>query len=175
MMAFRQRLSHQPLRGLCREEARFRPRLRDRKPAETLDYLIDGAVISFGFCHQTAMGYTDKFPAAVAYKFAAEENVTTLLDVTWELGRTGKLTPLAHLAPTDIGGVTVQRATLNNYGDILRKKVAVGCEVDSPQQRRDPESWAALGAHPGGKAHCAAGSPPSCGEPVTGGARICSA
>ena len=49
--------------------------------------------------------------------------------MTWELGRTGKLTPLAHLAPTEIGGVTVQRATLNNYGDILRKKVAIGCDV----------------------------------------------
>lgn len=76
------------------------------------------------------MGNTEKFPRwAVAYKFAAEENIATLLDVTWELGRTGKLTPLAHLTPTDIGGVTVKRATLNNYGDILRKKVAIGCDV----------------------------------------------
>ena len=76
------------------------------------------------------MGNTEKFPRwAVAYKFAAEENTATLLDVTWELGRTGKLTPLAHLTPTDIGGVTVKRATLNNFRDIQRKNVAIGCEV----------------------------------------------
>ncbi len=98
---------------------------------ESLDFLIDGAVVKVSdFATRQSMGYTDKFPRwAVAYKFAAEENITQLLDVTWELGRTGKLTPLAHLAPTDIGGVTVQRATLNNFGDIQRKKVAIGCQV----------------------------------------------
>jgi len=98
---------------------------------DRLDFLIDGAVVKVVSLEtREAMGNTDKFPRwAVAYKFAAEENVATLLDVTWQLGRTGKLTPLAHLTPTDIGGVTVQRATLNNYGDILRKKVAVGCKV----------------------------------------------
>ena len=98
---------------------------------DALDYLIDGAVVKVtDAATREAMGNTDKFPRwAVAYKFAAEENVATLLDVTWQLGRTGKLTPLAHLTPTEIGGVTVQRATLNNFGDILRKKVAIGCEV----------------------------------------------
>lgn len=97
----------------------------------TLDFLIDGAVVKVcDLATRQAMGNTEKFPRwAVAYKFAAEENTATLLDVTWELGRTGKLTPLAHLTPTDIGGVTVKRATLNNYGDILRKNVAIGCEV----------------------------------------------
>ena len=98
---------------------------------DSLDFLIDGAVIKVSdFATRQAMGYTDKFPRwAVAYKFSAEENITQLLDVTWELGRTGKLTPLAHLAPTDIGGVTVQRATLNNFADIQRKQVAIGCDV----------------------------------------------
>jgi DNA ligase (NAD+) len=98
---------------------------------EGLDFLIDGAVVKVvSLATREAMGNTDKFPRwAVAFKFAAEENVATLLSVTWQLGRTGKLTPLAHLTPTDIGGVTVQRATLNNYGDIQRKKVAVGCKV----------------------------------------------
>ena len=76
------------------------------------------------------MGYTEKFPRwAVAYKFEAEENVTVLNDVTWELGRTGKLTPLAHLEPVDFYGVTVKKATLNNWGDIQRKKVAIGAPV----------------------------------------------
>ena len=98
---------------------------------ETLDFLIDGAVVKvLDLETRRLMGNTEKFPRwAVAYKFAAEENTATLTDVTWELGRTGKLTPLAHLTPTDIGGVTVQRATLNNLGDIRRKKVAIGCEV----------------------------------------------
>lgn len=98
---------------------------------ETLDFLIDGAVVKVSdFRTRHAMGYTDKFPRwAVACKFDPEEDTATLLNVTWELGRTGKLTPLAHLTPTDIGGVTVQRATLNNYGDIRRKKVAIGCDV----------------------------------------------
>lgn len=97
----------------------------------SLDFLIDGAVVKVrDLSTRQAMGNTEKFPRwAVAYKFAAEENTATLLDVTWELGRTGKLTPLAHLTPTDIGGVTVKRATLNNFGDIQRKNVAIGCEV----------------------------------------------
>ncbi len=97
----------------------------------TLDFLIDGAVVKVcDLRTRQLMGNTEKFPRwAVAYKFAAEENTATLLDVTWELGRTGKLTPLAHLTPTDIAGVTVQRATLNNEADILRKNVAIGCEV----------------------------------------------
>ena len=98
---------------------------------ESLDFLIDGAVVKVcDLQTRQAMGNTEKFPRwSVAYKFAAEENTATLLDVTWELGRTGKLTPLAHLTPTDIGGVTVKRATLNNFGDIQRKRVAIGCEV----------------------------------------------
>ena len=98
---------------------------------ETLDFLIDGAVIKVQDLRtRELMGNTDKFPRwAVAYKFAAEEDIATLLSVDWQLGRTGKLTPLARLTPTDIGGVTVQNATLNNYGDILRKKLSVGCKV----------------------------------------------
>lgn len=76
------------------------------------------------------MGFTEKFPRwAVAYKFEAEESVTVLRDVTWELGRTGKLTPLAHLDPVDFYGVTVRKATLNNWGDILRKQVAINAPV----------------------------------------------
>ncbi len=98
---------------------------------EALDFLIDGAVIKI--CDEATrevLGYTDKFPRwAIAYKFEAEETTTELRDVTWELGRTGKLTPLAHLAPVELAGVTVQRATLNNWGDILRKRVRIGAQV----------------------------------------------
>ena len=97
----------------------------------TLDYLIDGVLVKVGdFALRDQMGYTDRFPRwAVAYKFEAEETTTTLNDVTWELGRTGKLTPLAHVEPVDFYGVTVRKATLNNYGDIQRKKVAIGAPV----------------------------------------------
>ena len=97
----------------------------------TLDFLIDGVVIKIGdFALRERMGFTEKFPRwAVAYKFEAEESVTTLRKVTWELGRTGKLTPLAHLEPVDFYGVTVRKATLNNWGDIQRKRVALGAPV----------------------------------------------
>ena len=96
-----------------------------------LDFLIDGAVVKVRDNEtRAAMGYTDKFPRwAVAYKFAAEENTATLKEVTWELGRTGKLTPLAHVSPVDFAGVTVRKATLNNMGDIRRKKLKIGKEV----------------------------------------------
>ena len=96
-----------------------------------LDFLIDGVVVKVGdFALRERMGFTEKFPRwAVAYKFEAEESVTTLRRVTWELGRTGKLTPLAHLEPVDFYGVTVRKATLNNWGDIQRKRVAIGAPV----------------------------------------------
>ena len=97
----------------------------------SLDWLIDGVVIKVGDgALREQMGFTEKFPRwAVAYKFEAEEAVTKLLNVTWELGRTGKLTPLAHVEPVDFYGVTVRKATLNNLGDIQRKDVAIGCNV----------------------------------------------
>lgn len=96
-----------------------------------LDFLIDGAVIKIDDLSVRAdLGFTDKFPRwAVAYKFKAEESTTILREVTWELGRTGKLTPLAHLDPVDFYGVTVKKATLNNWGDIQRKQVAINCPV----------------------------------------------
>ncbi len=95
------------------------------------DYLIDGLVVKVNDLRtRSALGYTDKFPRwAVAFKFEAREVTTELLDVVWEVGRTGKLTPSARLEPVDIGGVTVRRATLNNWGDIQRKQIAIGCRV----------------------------------------------
>ena len=96
-----------------------------------LDYMIDGAVIKItDFAVREALGYTDKFPRwAVAYKFEAEEMTSTLEDVTWQIGRTGKLTPLAHVSPVELAGATVKRATLNNWQDILRKRVKIGAKV----------------------------------------------
>lgn len=101
------------------------------KTRGTLDFLIDGLVVKIcDIPTREVLGYTDKFPRwAMAYKFPAEEVTTTIENVTWEVGRTGKLTPVAALTPVDIGGVTVRRATLNNMGDIERKGVAVGMQV----------------------------------------------
>ena len=96
-----------------------------------IDYLTDGAVIKV---NETAvrdrMGYTDKFPRwAIAYKFEAEEAETTVREIFWQVGRTGKLTPLAKVDPVELAGATVRRATLNNFGDITRKHVRVGARV----------------------------------------------
>lgn len=98
---------------------------------DSLDFLIDGAVIKVtDLAIREQMGYTDRFPRwAVAYKFAAQETTTTLLDVRWHVGRTGKLTPQAVLAPVDVGGVTVRHATLNNADDIARKNLKIGATV----------------------------------------------
>lgn len=70
-----------------------------------------------------AIGWTAKFPKwAVAYKFAPVEVTSLLKDIIWQIGRTGKLTPIAVVDPVTLAGATVTRATLNNMGDIVRKK-----------------------------------------------------
>ncbi|WP_394271471.1 NAD-dependent DNA ligase LigA [Anaerococcus nagyae] len=98
---------------------------------KTLDILTDGVVIKINDKKtQKALGYTNKFPRwSVAFKFEAEEYTTTLLDVVRNVGRTGKVTPSALLEPVDFSGVTVSRATLNNYDDIERKKIKIGSKV----------------------------------------------
>lgn len=96
-----------------------------------IDVLTDGAVIKVNDpTLRDLMGHTDKFPRwAIAYKFEAEEVTTKLKDVVWQVGRTGKLTPLALLEPVELGGATVSKATLNNFGDIQRKDVKIGSRV----------------------------------------------
>ncbi len=121
-----------PYLGTPHNQAEIEDCIRDiEQQRPHLDFLIDGVVIKIGdFALRARMGFTEKFPRwAVAYKFEAEESVTVLRRVTWELGRTGKLTPLAHLDPVDFYGVTVRKATLNNWGDIQRKRVAINAPV----------------------------------------------
>lgn len=98
---------------------------------KNLDVLTDGLVITINDMKtREVLGYTQKFPRwAVAYKFEAEEFTTKILYIEWNVGRTGKVTPTAILEPVDIGGVTVKRATLNNYDDIQRKKVKINSTV----------------------------------------------
>ena len=104
---------------------------RIEKERHNLDLLTDGVVIKVNDMRtREVLGSTMRFPRwAMAYKFEAEEVTTRLLDVVWNVGRTGKVTPIAILEPVEIAGATVRRATLNNYDDIQRKKVAIGARV----------------------------------------------
>ncbi len=96
-----------------------------------IDVLTDGVVIKVDdFMTRKVLGFTNKFPRwALAYKFEAEEYTTIIREIEWNVGRTGKVTPIAILDPVDIDGVTVSRATLNNYDDIVRKNVELGSRV----------------------------------------------
>ena len=96
-----------------------------------LDVLTDGAVIKVNdYNMREELGSTEKFPRwAIAYKFEPDEVTTILQDVIWQVGRTGKLTPLGILDAVELAGATVKKATLNNYGDILRKKITKPCRV----------------------------------------------
>lgn len=101
------------------------------KSKSSLDFLIDGLVFKLNSINnRDDLGYTDRFPRwAIAYKFEAEEISTTLNDVVWQVGRTGKITPIALLEPVELAGATVSRATLNNYNDILKKNVSINSRI----------------------------------------------
>ena len=96
-----------------------------------LNYDIDGVVIAIDDIRtRELLGYTVKFPKwAIAFKFEAQEATTKLLDVEWNVGRSGRVGPTAILEPVELAGVTVRRATLNNIDDIRRKGVRIGAEV----------------------------------------------
>ena len=96
-----------------------------------LDVLIDGMVIKVNeYDVREKIGYTEKFPKwAIAYKFEAQELTSKVIGITWQVGRTGKLTPVCEIEPIELAGATVTHATLNNYDDIIRKDVAIGSRV----------------------------------------------
>ncbi len=98
---------------------------------ESLPYDIDGVVVKVdSFAFQQELGFTSKFPRwAIAYKYPATQAATVVKAIEVQVGRTGKLTPVAHLTPVLLAGSTVARATLHNEEEVARKDVRVGDTV----------------------------------------------
>ncbi|MCR4275939.1 MAG: NAD-dependent DNA ligase LigA, partial [Candidatus Parcubacteria bacterium] len=98
---------------------------------EKLDYQLDGVVLKVeSHAQEEMLGYTGKAPRfAIAYKFPPEQVETVLEDIVLQVGRTGKLTPVAHLRPVAVAGSTVARATLHNEDFIKEKDIRIGDTV----------------------------------------------
>jgi len=102
-----------------------------QKKSNKEDYLLDGVVVKVNEKrYQDALGFTGKAPRfAIAFKFPAEQVTTVVKDIVLQIGRTGVLTPVAHLEPVLVAGSTVSRATLHNEDEIARLDVRVGDTV----------------------------------------------
>ncbi len=121
-----------PERAVCKSIGEigsiYKQMVQDR---DSYAMMLDGMVIKVNeISAQIDMGYTVKVPRwAVAYKFPAVEKITTVKDIVLQVGRTGAVTPVAIVEPTDIDGVVVERATLHNFDEIDRKDIRLGDKV----------------------------------------------
>lgn len=124
-------LKHIPARYVESEEELIDVIQTIDKERHEVDFLMDGAVVSINdYAIRNELGETMKFPRwAMAYKYEAEEISTRLVDVVWQVGRTGKITPTGILEPVTLAGALISRATLNNMGDINRKQLQCPCRV----------------------------------------------
>jgi len=102
---------------------------------DSYEMMLDGMVIKVNeISAQIDMGYTVKNPRfSVAYKFPAVEKITTIKEIVFQVGRTGVVTPVAVVEPTDIDGVVVERATLHNFDEIERKDIKINDKVIIPR------------------------------------------
>ena len=121
-----------PERAVCKGfdeiESIYKQMVHDR---DSYSMMLDGMVIKVNeIASQIDMGYTVKVPRfSVAYKFPAIEKITTVKEIVLQVGRTGAVTPVAIVEPTDIEGVVVERATLHNFDEIDRKDIRLGDKV----------------------------------------------
>lgn len=139
------------------------------KVKENLDVMIDGMVIKVNDCLcRENIGYTEKFPKwAMAFKFKPIEQSTILKDVVWQVGRTGKITPIAVLDPVELSGATVSRATLNNTQDIERKNISINSRIFVRRSNEViPEVMGMAERSENAKEIVAPTICPSCGQPL---------
>ncbi len=111
---------------ICKDESELVAEIEKvDKIKSGLDVMIDGMVIKINDTkYRDEIGFTAKFPRwAMAYKFATTEATTLLKSVTWQVGRSGRVTPIANLEPVELAGATIRRATLNNIDDIRKKDI----------------------------------------------------
>ncbi len=127
-LGFRKPPQSSTCKGFDEIESIYKAMNRDR---DSYSMMLDGMVIKVNeIASQIDMGYTVKVPRfSVAYKFPAVEKITTVKEIVLQVGRTGVVTPVAIVEPTDIDGVVVERATLHNFDEIDRKDIRINDKV----------------------------------------------
>lgn len=121
-----------PLRHVCKNDNEILEVYEEMiAQRDSISMMLDGMVVKINQIPiQDELGFTVKSPRwAIAFKFPASEKTTKILSVDYQVGRTGVVTPVANVAPVDIEGVTVERATLHNFDEVERKGVKIGDRV----------------------------------------------